>query len=181
MGISNVLKSAMKQPSGGTPTSGAGVQKPPISQKPSSSSAGQRASGVGQKPAGPTASKSETAVKKIPMYIQPIPPFKGGKTKQTSAPVLSTAGVNGATTPVTTATAIASTATPVSPTIAASANKLNVNASSFMPTHKVSCIDCARMPGGTFIKIDFCKQGYPSGRLDAHECRVPKVQDGCRC
>ena len=137
----------MKQPSGGTLTSGAGIQKPPISQKPSSSSAGQRASGVGQKPADPTASKSETAVKKIPMYIQPIPPFKGGKAKQTSAPVLSSAGVNGATTPVTTTTATASTATPVSPIIAASANKLNVNASSFMPTHKVSCIDCARMPG----------------------------------
>lgn len=139
----------MKQP-GGTPTSGAGVQKPSISQKPSSSSTGQRAPGISQKPAGPTASKSETAVKKIPMYIQPIPPFKGGKVKQTSAPVLSSAGVSGATASVMTATmattATASVATPASPTIATSANKLNVNASSFMPTHKVSCVDCAHTP-----------------------------------
>ncbi|KXN84754.1 hypothetical protein AN958_12181 [Leucoagaricus sp. SymC.cos] len=113
VGVGGVLKGAMKQSSGGTPA--AGLQKPAVSQTPSSSSTAQVPSAT-QKP-GPTASKSETAVKKIPMYIQPIPPFKGGlKTKQTSTPG----------------------ATPVSPTTAT--NRLNVNASSFRPNMKGAAI-----------------------------------------
>ncbi|KAF5359437.1 hypothetical protein D9756_003474 [Leucocoprinus leucothites] len=151
VGIGGALKGAMKQPTGGAPAVGtSGLQKPPVSQQPSSSSTAQTASS--QKPAGPTASKSETAVKKIPMYIQPIPAFKGGKLKQTSTPSAATAsssavsgasGMNGSVTPAT-ATTTATTsptpgvATPVSPTTATSANRLNVNASSFRPTMKAS-------------------------------------------
>ncbi|KAJ3558066.1 hypothetical protein NP233_g11586 [Leucocoprinus birnbaumii] len=141
VGISGALKGAMEQPSGDTPAAGT-VQKPPVSQQPSSSNTAQTLSS--QKPAGPTASKSETVVKKFQMFIQPIPPFKGDKAKQTltssasSSAVAGAAGVNGSATPATgttTATAgpTSGVATPISPTTATNVNGLNVNASSSRP------------------------------------------------
>lgn len=106
------------------PAAAVGVAKPALSQTPSAT----------QKPnAGPTASKSESAVKKIPMFIQPIPAFKGNKSKQnsTSGASTSTNGANGFATPATTTTS----PVPVSP-ITTGVNRLNVNASSFRPNPK---------------------------------------------
>ncbi|KAF9450887.1 hypothetical protein P691DRAFT_422938 [Macrolepiota fuliginosa MF-IS2] len=100
------------------------AQTPAIAQKPSA--------------AGPTASKSETAVKKIPMFIQSIPPFKGSRVKPTSTsttPNITSASANGANGNATPATTATTSPVPMSPTTT-SANRLNVNASSFRPNLK---------------------------------------------
>ncbi|XP_006459522.1 hypothetical protein AGABI2DRAFT_201859 [Agaricus bisporus var. bisporus H97] len=87
--------------------------------------------------AGPTASKSDSAVKKIPMHIQAIPPFKG-KAKQVSIHTVSaTNGVNGSAMSVTTAAPTSASPAPMSPTTS-NANRLNVNASSFRPNPKAA-------------------------------------------
>jgi hypothetical protein len=122
VGVGAPLKGAMKV------SAAAGSSKQQSSQAPVPP----------QKPgAGPTASKSDSAVKKIPMHIQSIPPFKG-KAKQVSIPtVLGTNGVNGITISATTAATASASPAPMSPTTT-SANRLNVNASSFRPNPKAN-------------------------------------------
>ena len=78
-------------------------------------------------------SKPGETGKKIAMYIQPIPPFKGKRSTTVAAPAptqasapAATAAANGAPKPA---------ASPLSPT---AQNRLNVNASSFRPNVKAS-------------------------------------------
>ncbi|EGN99245.1 hypothetical protein SERLA73DRAFT_160712 [Serpula lacrymans var. lacrymans S7.3] len=81
-------------------------------------------------------SKTSSGKTTISMFIQPIPPFKGSKSRSSVTSGTSTAqanGTSGGTPPV-----------PTSPTTAA-ANRLNANASSFRPTPKAS----APTPGPT--------------------------------
>jgi hypothetical protein len=91
------------------------------------------------KPSIPTSKSAASAVAKVEskkgsMYIQPIPPFKGAKRVGTTT----VANGTGATRP-TVATSqsqsgLNSTTGPLSPN---TVNRLNVNASSFMPNPKV--------------------------------------------
>ncbi|PSS19953.1 hypothetical protein PHLCEN_2v3126 [Hermanssonia centrifuga] len=88
-----------------------------------------------------TSGKESAASKRINMFIQPIPPFKSkrsGATPPTPAP--------GASTPSRSSTNASNTsATPLSPT---SANRLNVNASSFRPTTKASAAQVSNNGNG---------------------------------
>lgn len=105
------------------------------------SNLGQHPPSAAQKVTTGTKTTIEPTNKKaVNMFIQPIPPFKGGKAKQSSTPSI-TASVSTpkATTPNTNgATAAPSppAQAPVSPNTAA--NRLNVNASSFRPVAKSS-------------------------------------------
>ncbi|KAG7089569.1 hypothetical protein E1B28_011239 [Marasmius oreades] len=81
-------------------------------------------------------SKTESSKPQKPaMYIQPIPAFRGSKTKQNSqAPT-----TNGATPPTTQSTTKSTSPSPATNAAAAAAaanNRLNVNASSFRPNPK---------------------------------------------
>ncbi|PVG04455.1 hypothetical protein CPB86DRAFT_869117 [Serendipita vermifera] len=88
----------------------------------------------------PTAQTDGTAKKpKTSMFIQAIPPFKGGKPRQAGAPPPGTAAAtgNGASAQSTAASSNATTpaieATPASPTTAQTNSKLNANATVFKP------------------------------------------------
>ena len=100
--------------------------KPPTAVVTQASSSAQKATPSIK----PGSTEAGTKKPTISMYIQPIPPFKGGKTRQQS---VTTAGANGA--PSSAAGTNGSPAnTPASPTAA----RLNVNASSFRPNPKAS-------------------------------------------
>lgn len=98
----------------------------------------QGSSIVAPKTTAPTkAGSTDSSTKKptISMFIQPIPPFRGTKSKQGS--ISST--TNGAQT-ATASTNGSATNTPASPTAA----RLNVNASSFRPNPKASAFTPVR-------------------------------------
>lgn len=122
IGISTTLAAtpgARAAPPGkGADTSRAQAVKP--SGASGSSSMAQKTATAPSKPADST--------KKINMFIQPIPPFKGKRSAAVTAPVPSAApaAANGAAKPA---------ASPLSPT---AQNRLNVNASSFRPNVKAS-------------------------------------------
>jgi len=93
-------------------------------QKPVAAAPSTSSSSLATKPEG-------TAPKKISMVIQPIPAFKGPKSKPTST--ASTTSSTPVKAPASTSNgtpASRGSATPVSPSVAA-ANRLNVNAPSF--------------------------------------------------
>jgi hypothetical protein len=83
------------------------------------------------KPAG-------TGKQTISMYIQAIPPFKGGKgrTQSSNSSSNNASGPNGSTQLTVSTSAAAIPSTPASPTTAN--NRLNVNASSFRPNPKAN-------------------------------------------
>ncbi|GLB40447.1 putative lsmAD [Lyophyllum shimeji] len=89
------------------------------------------------KAAATTKPTTDTSVKKPAMVIQPIPPFRGNKTKNT--PANGAPSSSSGATPSSSDSAQANNGN-VSP--ASAANRLNVNASSFRPTAK------AFTPGG---------------------------------
>ncbi|EKM58280.1 uncharacterized protein PHACADRAFT_252488 [Phanerochaete carnosa HHB-10118-sp] len=112
---------AAKVSTSGSPQPGAGSKTPPALVKASSSTSPPGKDGAGGK--------------RISMFIQSIPPFKGKRPSATPASSGPAPGVNG-TQPPTTRTNSSHNAiapTPLSPT---AANRLNVNASSFRPTPK---------------------------------------------
>ncbi|KAI1797138.1 LsmAD domain-containing protein [Ganoderma leucocontextum] len=105
----------------------------PVAKPPGASSSGSSMSKTSTAP-----SKPGDAPKKISMFIQSIPPFKGKRTSAASAPAPAqlqpvTPSTNGAAKPA---------GSPLSPT---AQNRLNVNASSFRPNVKASAFS----PGGS--------------------------------
>lgn len=78
------------------------------------------------------------------MFIQAIPPFKTKRSSATppqvnvAAPASATPALPAPTRTASSNTNSSSSAIPLSPTGAAAANRLNVNASSFKPIHKVT-------------------------------------------
>lgn len=144
--MSKLVTPALK-PSGATMDNASGSSSTPIvsggtgaAQKTSSSSTPTVAINT-------KGTNGSTVSKKIPMVIQDIPPFRGGKAKTTvntpRCPVLSISNggpaAPGSTSSgnVTKSTSPATGTVPLSPTTA-TANRLNVNATSFRPNHKAN-------------------------------------------
>ncbi|GJE88624.1 PAB1-binding protein-like protein [Phanerochaete sordida] len=118
----------------GSPQPGSGSKTPPALIKASSSAT----------PPG----KDSAAAKRISMFIQAIPPFKGsgGKRASIAPPGNSSApSANGAHPPTirTNSSNNANISTPLSPT---AQNRLNVNASSFRPTPKSASTQSSGSP-----------------------------------
>jgi hypothetical protein len=99
--------------------------KPPIAVVTQASSSAQKAAPSVKPGSTDTGTKKPT----ISMFIQAIPPFKGGKTRQQGT---TTAGANGA------ANSAGTNGSPANPPASPTAARLNVNASSFRPNPKAS-------------------------------------------
>ncbi|OCH94368.1 hypothetical protein OBBRIDRAFT_722811 [Obba rivulosa] len=118
---------------------------PPGTSKPEASPAPAPQPGVGAKSIPPSKS-GDAKASRISMVIQPIPPFKGKRQSTPAGSIAPPAGptgpANGQQRPTNTA---ANNNTPLSPT---SANRLNVNASSFRPTVKAFSPSGSPNPNG---------------------------------
>ncbi|KAF7799771.1 hypothetical protein EIP86_011013 [Pleurotus ostreatoroseus] len=144
IGPSTLTASANINPS----ASGARIAATPATAKlPNAASpqpSGAKASALAKTSSNNAApSKDSAAAKRISMFIQPIPPFKGKRISATPPTPAASANSTGGTASRSSSTNNASAA-PLSPT---SANKMNVNASSFRPTPKTAPIPPALHSG----------------------------------
>ncbi|KAJ7707722.1 hypothetical protein B0H17DRAFT_917768 [Mycena rosella] len=143
IGASSSPSTAPGAPRGGPPL--ASKISPDSGRKPSApagtkAAAPPAAKGVTAKAAAPAAAPPRLAATGKPginMVIQSIPPFKGGKTRQSSQPTQNSARPPNMTASATTSNLPAAAPAPVSPNTAAN-NRLNVNASSFKPNPKAN-------------------------------------------
>ncbi|KAI0649125.1 hypothetical protein C8Q79DRAFT_493325 [Trametes meyenii] len=125
----------------------------PVAETARVSASKASASSVASAAKGVTApTKPGDAGKKISMYIQPIPPFKGKRVGGPSAgqPQSAAPSTNGGVKPA---------ASPLSPT---AANRLNVNASSFRPTAKGSPFSPAGSPNPNGTPSTSSPKGKPA-------------------
>ena len=125
----------------------------PVAKPPGASSSGSSMSKTATAP-----SKPGDGSKKISMFIQPIPPFKGKRASAAAAPTTAqlqpvAPSTNGAAKPA---------ASPLSPT---AQNRLNVNASSFRPNVKASAFS----PVSVVVVSTSLRWNV---QLTAHVCRV---------
>ncbi|KAH9850336.1 hypothetical protein C2E23DRAFT_322598 [Lenzites betulinus] len=134
IGVSSTLTAAPV--ARGVPSAGHAPSAKAIAETTRQMSAAKASASAGAPAALKTApSKPGDNGKKISMFIQPIPPFKGSRTSASPGQPQSAAPVaNGGVKPA---------ASPLSPT---AANRLNVNASSFRPTAKASPFSPVRDP-----------------------------------
>ncbi|KAJ6531780.1 hypothetical protein B0H19DRAFT_1188535 [Mycena capillaripes] len=166
IGASSSPSTVPGAPRGGPPL--AAKISPDSGRKPSAPSSGTKttaappaAKGTAAKPAAPAAAPPRapaTGKPGINMLIQPIPPFKGAKTRQSSQPTTNSGAARppNMTTSATTSvlasgSAAAAAPAPASPNTAAN-NRLNVNASSFKPNPKAN----AFTPVTTLVSADDC-------------------------
>lgn len=120
---------------------GAPVAKAPTSGSPQPAPSSKASAMVKtSSSASPQAKDASASGKRITMFIQTIPPFKGKRTPSTPSGSATGPTTNGSQPAVpaarasSTATANNTPSTPLSPT---AVNRLNANASSFRPTPKV--------------------------------------------